>query len=98
MGLGGLNCCSCNNLKKTVYLDIDEEQQKEKSTPKIEDNINSNESTSRDFNKKGSYITNAFQFKQSELKMEYQPEKDDEFDNMFNMLQSNSYNKKYENN
>ena len=98
MGTGGFSCCTCKNLKQTVYFDAEEEEQKNTNKPKIEESLNFNKNTSRNFNPKDSCITNAVQFKQSELKLECQPQKDDEFDNMFNMLQGNSYNKECENN
>ena len=83
MGIGGLNCCSCTNLKKTVYID-NEEDQTEDNNQKTEENIN--------FPKKTSQVVNAQPIKQSGIKFSNQQGfgDEDEFENLHKQLQGSS--------
>ena len=85
MGIGGLCCWSCSNdnLKKTVYLD-DEENQTEDNNPKIVENKN--------FPKKTSQIVDAQPIRQSGIKFSNQQGfgDEDEFEYFHKQLQGSS--------
>ncbi len=87
MGVAGFNCCSCSNLKKTVYFDDDDEQQtnNQNLNPRIEENRNCQITTS--------LIANPVPLKQSGLKFEAQQGFEDDYDSYFKQLQGCSCNK-----
>ena len=95
MGIGG--CCSCNNLKKSLYF-VDENQNKNNNNNLIETNktieeniIIEEKNVSSNFNNNGSQIVNTTSFKQSDLKFDnQQQELEDDFENMFNKLSNNT--------
>ena len=85
MGVAGFNCCSCNDLKKTVYFDNEKQTKNQNLNPRIEENRNCQISTSR--------IANPVPLKQSGLKFEDQQGFEDDYDNYFKQLQDSSCNK-----
>ena len=93
MGVGGFSCCSCQNVKKSSYLDENSWNKYDinEINKKIQENIiTKNKISNNDFNNKGSKI-NATSFKSNELKLEIQQQQDnDEFENLFNQLSNNT--------
>ena len=94
MGVAGL-CCTNKDIKKSVLFDPENENKSSninKENKKIEENNlkHKNDSSLPNFNKNGSQIINATSFKQSHLHFEEQKELDDDFENMYNKLSSNT--------
>ena len=82
MGLAS-DCCSCNNLKKSVYFEPIDNKSKDNRT---KENIIPEKKNTTNFNKNGSLIVNAESFQPFELKMDIQPQQTDEFEDMFKQL------------
>ncbi len=93
MGVGGFPCCSCKNIKESIYFE-DEPPQKDditkiEETPKIEKdkNAKSLKQSQNKINKNNSIITNQQLFKQSGLYLPTQKQdNDDDYDNLFNQI------------
>ena len=92
MGVGGFSCCSCQNVKKSLYLNENNDDTNE-TNKKIEENIIIPSKTStNNFNNNISKI-NATSFKSNELKLDIQQQQDnDDFENLFSQLSNNTGN------
>ncbi len=103
MGVGSdFSCCSCNNVKRSIFFDIDDDNKKKnsnnnndnnkvdiKGSNKIEVNNviqNKNKNLTANFNKNGSQIVNATSITQGEFILEAQAQQDDSFENMYEKL------------
>ena len=92
MGVGGL-CCTNKDIKKSVLFNPENENDNnnKENKKKEENNLKQkNDSFLPNFNKNGSQIINATTFKQSNLDIEEQKELNDDFENMYNKLSSNT--------
>ena len=95
MGVGGFSCCSCQNVKKSIYFNENNKNNDDinETNKKIEENtMIQNKSGISDFNNKCSKI-NAASFKSNELKLDIQQQQDnDEFEKLYNQLSNNTGN------